>query len=186
MLSALSCDGPVVFMEHKLLSITWREALGSGGRKNVRYDVPAAGERGPVPNAWKPLPFGQAEVRREGSDVTLASLGVSVHRALQAAEQLGRQGVQAEVIDLRTVAPLDRELLVGSVRKTGRVVVVDEDYRECGLSGELAAVLLEAGLTPKYARVCTEGTIPYARALEDATLPNVRRIAEAALRLATG
>jgi pyruvate/2-oxoglutarate/acetoin dehydrogenase E1 component len=183
MLSALSSNGPVVFMEHKLLSVTWREALGSGGRKTVEFDVPARGARGPVPNAWKPLPLGQAELLREGSDLTLVGLGVSVHRALQAAELLKRQGVQAEVIDLRTVAPLDRELFVASARKTGRVLVVDEDYAGFGLSGELAAVLLEAGLAPKYARVCTQETIPYARKLEEQTLPNTARIMEAAKHL---
>jgi pyruvate dehydrogenase E1 component beta subunit len=180
MLSALGNEGPVVFMEHKLLSTTWRETLGSGGRKTVQFDVPAEGARGAVPDVWVPLPFGRAAVRREGTMVTLVSLGVGVHRALQAAELLQDTGIEAEVIDLRTVAPLDRETLVGSVRKTGRVVVVDEDYSGFGLSGELAAILLEAGLTPRYARVCTEGTIPYARRLEDETLPNTKRIAEAA------
>jgi pyruvate dehydrogenase E1 component beta subunit len=184
MISALSHDGPVVYMEHKLLSDTWREALGSGGRTTVRFDVPAEGAQGPVPSVWKPIPFGHGELRREGSDVTLISLGISVHRALVAADQLEKQGVHVEVIDLRTVAPLDRELLVRSVRKTARVVVVDEDYTGFGLSGELAAVLLEAGLTPRYARVCTDGTIPYARSLEEETLPNPKRIIEAALRLA--
>jgi pyruvate/2-oxoglutarate/acetoin dehydrogenase E1 component len=183
MLSALGHDGPVVFMEHKLLSATWREALGTGGRKSVRLDVPVEGSHGPVPRVWEPLPFGQAAVRREGADVTMVSLGVGVHRALQAAQEVARQGLQAEVIDLRTVAPLDGELLLRSVRKTGRVIVVDEDYRGFGLSGELAALMLEAGLTPKYARVCTEGTIPYARRLEDEALPNGKRITETALRL---
>ena len=77
-----------------------------------------------------------------------------------------------------------RWTIVESVTKTGRLLVVDEDYREFGLAGELAAVCLEAGLSPRYARVCVEDTLPYARRLEDAALPNVDRIVEAATSLA--
>ncbi|MFO7609391.1 MAG: transketolase C-terminal domain-containing protein, partial [Candidatus Krumholzibacteriia bacterium] len=163
MLAALQADGPVLLLEHKLLSESWLDFLGYGGRSTVAYDVPAAGARGPVPDKWKPLPIGKAAWRRRGDDVTIISVGVGVHRALQAADELCKEGVSAEVLDLRTVAPLDREALCQAVARTGRLLVVDEDYERFGLSGEVAAVVLETGLPVTYARVCTQTTIPYAR-----------------------
>jgi pyruvate/2-oxoglutarate/acetoin dehydrogenase E1 component len=122
-------------------------------------------------------------LRREGKDVTLASVGVGVHRALEAAELLEKDGVIASVLDLRTTSPLDKTAVCEAVAQTGHLLVVDEDYESFGLSGELAAVVLEAGIPLKYARVCTQTTIPYARSLEDQTLPNVERIRTAALTL---
>jgi acetoin:2,6-dichlorophenolindophenol oxidoreductase subunit beta len=183
MLAALQADGPVLLLEHKLLSESWLEFLGSGGRSTVAYDVPAAGARGPVPDKWKSLPIGKAAWCRRGDDVTIVSVGVGVHRALQAADELCKEGVSAEVLDLRTVSPLDREALCQAVARTGRLLVVDEDYERFGLSGEVAAVVLETGLPVTYARVCTQTTIPYARNQEDAVLPNVERIRMAALTL---
>jgi pyruvate/2-oxoglutarate/acetoin dehydrogenase E1 component len=183
MLAACQHDGPVVFLEHKLLSDYWLEYMGSGGRKTVSFDVPPAAARGPVSLPWKPIPIGQASVRRNGNDLAIVSVGVGVHRALEAAELLEAQGVSAGVLDLRSVSPLDNEMICDVVAQTGRMLVVDEDYQDFGLSGELAAIVLEAGIPVRYARVCTTGTIPYARALEEETLPNVRRIAQAAMRL---
>ena len=127
--------------------------------------------------------MGKADILKHGKDLTLVSLGVGAHHALQAGALLEKQGVSCEVIDLRWVAPLDREVLRASVARTGRIVVVDEDYECCGLSGEIAALLLESGLQPGYARVCTKSTIPYARNLEDQTLPSVFRIVDAAQHL---
>ncbi len=176
MLAALQHAGPVIFLEHKLLSESWLEFLGSGGRRNVQYDVPKAGTRGPVPRKWEPLPLGKAAIAREGTDVTVASVGVGVHRALEAADILDKEGISTAVLDLRTVAPLDKETLCEMVDQNGRLLVVDEDYEGFGLSGELAAVVMEAGIPLKYARVCTQTTIPYARNLEDQALPNVDRI----------
>jgi len=183
MRSAIAHEGPVIFLEHKLLSDLWRESLGTGGRDNVELDVPAAGVEGDVQSDLPPVPFGEAEVRRVGGDITVASLGVGVHRALEAAADLSAEGVECEVLDLRTVRPLDASAIVTSVRKTGRLLVVDEDFEQFGLSGELAARVLEAGLTPRYARVCVEGTLPFARDLEQASLPNVERISAAARSL---
>lgn len=183
MLAALQHDGPVIFLEHKLLSETWLEFLGSGGRRNIEYDVPAKGTRGPVPRKWEPLPIGKASLRREGTDVTVVSVGVGVHRAMEAAEILEKEGISAAVLDLRTVAPLDKTLLCDLVAQTGRLLVVDEDYEGFGLSGELAAVVLEADIPVKYARVCTQTTIPYARSMEDQILPNVERIRKAIIDL---
>ena len=92
-------------------------------------------------------------------------------------------GITAAVLDLRSVSPLDEEAIVQAVSESGRLLVVDEDYRRFGLSGEVAAVALEAGLKFQFARVCTDETIPYARDLEDKILPNVSRIYSAALAL---
>ncbi len=176
MLAALQHDGPVIFFEHKLLSESWLEILGSGGRSTVQYDVPTDGARGPIPKKWQPIPIGKAVIRRTGKDVTLVSIGVGVHRALEVAEALALEGISVEVLDLRTVSPLDKNALCKSIASTGRLLVVDEDYQGFALSGELAAVVLEEGIPFNYVRVCTQTAIPYARHLEDQTLPNVRRI----------
>ena len=176
MLAALQHDGPVIFLEHKLLSETWLEFLGSGARSTVQYDVPADGAKGPVPQNWEPVPIGKAFLRRAGGDVTIVSVGVGVHRALEAAQALETEGISVGVLDLRTVSPLDNAAVREVVALTGRLLVVDEDYEGFGLSGELSAVVLEAGISCKYARVCTQTTIPYARQLEDQTLPSKLRI----------
>jgi pyruvate dehydrogenase E1 component beta subunit len=186
MATALRHPGPVVLLEPKLLSGFFLEMLGRGGRDTVRFDVPSAGARGDLGEAPERVPFGRAAIRREGTDLTICSLAVAVHRALAAAEELARAGVSCEVIDLRSLRPLDVETVVRSVAKTGRLLVADEDYREYGLSGELAAVALEAGLTPRFARVCVEDTLPYAPHLEQRALPNVERIVAAARGLASG
>lgn len=183
MISAIEDDGPVVYLEHKLLSDLWLDYMGIGGRKTIRFDVPAEGASGPVPDSWEPVPLGKASVLREGSDLTLASLGVGVHRSLEASDILEKQGISAGVIDLRSVSPLDQETILEEVSKSRRLLVVDEDYKNFGLSGELAAVILESGLSAKYGRVCTEDTIPYSRRLEEQTLPHTARIVDSALKL---
>jgi pyruvate/2-oxoglutarate/acetoin dehydrogenase E1 component len=183
MLAALQHDGPVIFLEHKLLSETWLEFLGSGARRTVQYDVPTEGAKGAVPQHWESLPIGKAVLRREGSDVTIVSVGVSVHRALESAQILEAEGISAGVLDLRTVSPLDEEAVREAVEQTGRLLVVDEDYECFGLSGELSAVVSEAGISCKYARVCTQTTIPYARHLEDRILPNKERICNSVRQL---
>lgn len=182
-LAALKHDGPVVFLEPKLLSGAWLDFLGSGGRKTVQYDVPDAGARGPVPRKWEPLPIGKALLRRQGDHISIVSVGVGVHRSLQAAEMLQREGLSAGVLDIRTISPLDRAALCEAAARTGRVLVVDEDYEAFGLSGEIAAVLLEEGLSVGYERVCTRETIPYARRLEDEALPSTDRICAGARKL---
>ena len=186
MLTALQGDEFVVFLTPKLLDIQMLEYLAGDSRKTVDFTsiIPADGIRGEVPAVVEPIPFGKAAVRREGSDVALISLAVGVHRCMEAAEVLADQGIQAEVLDLRTVAPLDREAIVAAAAKTGRVVVVDEDYTRAGLTGEVAALLLESGTSAKYARVAVEQTIPFAPHLEHAVLPNVDRILAAVRGLA--
>jgi len=176
MLAALQYDSPVVFLEHKLLSETWLEFLGSGGRKNVHFDIPIDGARGIVPRKWKPIPIGKAVLRRDGTDVVLVSVGVGVHRAMEAAKILENEGISVAVLDLRTIAPLDKMTLCSIAAQTGHMVVIDEDYEGFGLSGEVAAVVMEAGIDVKFARVCTQTTIPYARSMEETVLPNIERI----------
>ncbi|MCP5106521.1 MAG: pyruvate dehydrogenase [bacterium] len=183
MLAALEFDGPVVYMEHKLLSDYWLDYLGAGGRKTVEYDVPPEGASGPVTKTQEKVPIGKAVTRREGNDITIVSLGVGVHRSLEAAEILEQHGISAGVIDLRTVSPLDRAAVCAAVKNSGCLLCVDEDYERFGLSGELAAILMEEGIAAEYGRVCTQTTIPYARRLEDEILPNTRRIVDTASRL---
>lgn len=180
MLTAVLEDGPVVYLEHKLLADYWLDYMGIGNREGVAFDVPAAGAEGDVGVPIVPVPLGKAATLREGGDLAFVSLGVSVHRCMEAAGALATEGVRSTVLDLRSVSPLDRDAVLEAARRCRRVLVVDEDYMSFGLSGEIAAVIAEAGIDARYARVCTEGTIPYARRLEDEALPNVRRIMEAA------
>jgi acetoin:2,6-dichlorophenolindophenol oxidoreductase subunit beta len=183
MLAAVRDEDPVVVLEHKLLSEAWLDYMGGSRRAGVRFGVPAGGAKGEVELPVAPLPIGVAALRRSGDDVVLVSVGVGVHRALEAAQFLAQSGIEASVLDLRTVAPLDREALVGLARDSGRVVAVDEDYTRGGLTGEIAAVMAEAGVAARFARVAVDGVIPYARDLEEAALPTVHRIVEAARRL---
>jgi len=121
-------------------------------------------------------------VKREGADATVVTLGLHVHRALDAAETLADEGVDCEVIDLRTLVPLDTDAIVESVRKTGRLVVVDEDYRSFGLTGEVTARVAERALGDLEAveRVAMPDVpIPYARPLEEEVLPGSEDVADA-------
>jgi pyruvate dehydrogenase E1 component beta subunit len=186
MLAAVDHPDPVIFLEHKLLSDYWLDYLGGARRPGVEFDVPADGAAGEVPDPLAAVPLGSAALRRDGGDLAMVSLGVGVHRCLQAAEVLAGDGVETAVLDLRSVAPLDTRAVVDLARATGRVLVVDEDYTRGGLSGEVAAVLAEEGTGATYARVTTEDTIPYARELEAAALPNVPRILAAARALLAG
>jgi len=184
MLAAIQSEDPVVYLEHKLLSAMWLEWMGGARRANVTFDVPSAGAAGLVADPPDPVPIGKAKLCREGRDLTVVSVGVGVHRSLAAAERLDiENGLSTTVIDLRTVTPLDTGAIRTAATKTGRVLVVDEDYVHFGLSGEVAAVVAEAGLAATVGRVGTAGAIPYARQLEDAVLPSVERIVEQSLRL---
>ena len=120
--------------------------------------------------------FGKASVKREGKDITIVSLGVGVHRALESAQQLEGKHISAEVIDLRYVVPLDNTTILNSVYKTGRLLVVDEDYKQFGLSGELAALVLENSQHLKFGRVCIDQTIPYSHAKEIQVIPGQNKL----------
>lgn len=145
---------------------------------------------GEVPEGDMIIPLGQAAVRREGSDVTLISYGKMVHTCAQAAETLAGQGVSAEVIDLRTLKPLDEATILASVRKTGRVVIVHEASRLCGVGAEIAALLSEQAFGALKAPVVRltgpDAPAPASYPLEQAFLPQAEGIVRAAAQLLSG
>jgi pyruvate/2-oxoglutarate/acetoin dehydrogenase E1 component len=128
-----------------------------------------------------------ARVHRSGSDVTLVTYGASLWRCVAAAEALAAGGIEAEIIDLRSLRPLDDATILASVRRTRRVVIVDEGWRTCSLSAEIAMRIMEQGfydLDAPIARVCTEEVpIPYPKHLEEAALPSPARIVAAVKRM---
>jgi len=174
MTAAVRCDDPVVYMFHKgVMGLPWMA-------KNPR-------SVGPVPEEEYEVPIGKAKVVREGTDLTIVTVSLSLHHSLDVAEKLAGEGIDAEVIDLRTIVPLDREAIAASVSKTKRLLVVDEDYQSFGLSGEVIASVVEREPTALTAveRVCTPDVpIPYAHDLEYAVLPTRDRIEAAVRRLA--
>lgn len=176
MTSAIRDDSPVVYMFHKgVMGLPWMA-------KNKRsIDV--------VPEGEHLVPIGKANVVHPGDDVTVVTLSLSVHHALDVAEQLAGEGIGVEVLDLRSLVPLDREAILTSVAKTGRLVVVDEDYLSFGLSGEVVATVTEHDPTlftaPPVRVAMPDIPIPYAHDLEHAVLPRQGRI-EAAVRKVLG
>ena len=160
--AAIRDPNPVIFIEHKLLYNT----------------------RGPVPAGDHVEPLGRCAVRRPGRDVTLVATSRMVLEALAAAEALAEDGIEAEVIDVRTLRPLDAETIVASVRRTHRAVVVNEGWRTCGYGAELAATIAEAAFEYLDAPVARLGAadraVPYAQPLETESIPSAARIAAAA------
>src|SRR5262249_49598543 len=158
---ALACDDPVIFLEH-------REILGV---------------KGPVPAEDYEIDFGRAAVVRPGRDVTVVALALMVHHALKACAVLEKEGVSVEVIDPRTVAPLDVETVTRSVAKTGRLLIVDEAFAPFGIGAEIAAQLADRGFDDLDAPVRRLNGLhtptPYSPALEAAVVPNPERIAQA-------
>lgn len=170
MTAALREDNPVVFMYHKgLQGMGW---LGTERGATVH-----------VPSDPYEVEIGKAAIAREGSDLTIVSVGIGVHHALRAAEQLEGEGVSVEVVDLRSLVPLDREAIRTSVAKTGRLIVVDEDYHSFGMSGEIIATVAEhdpAMLKAPPARVAfPDVPIPFARVMERYCLPDADKIVTA-------
>jgi pyruvate/2-oxoglutarate/acetoin dehydrogenase E1 component len=167
LIMAIRDNNPVLFMEHKLL---YRS-------------------KGLVPEEEYTIPLGQAQVKREGRDVTLLAYSIMVPRAMKAAEELAGEGIELEVIDLRSLKPLDEECIVGSVSKTGRVLILHESPRTGGFGGELAAVVAESEAfdyldAPIRRLAGRDIPIPYNRSLERATVPQIEDIVEAARALA--
>ncbi len=174
MIAAIREDNPVVYMFHKgVLGLGWM--------------TPNPRATGEVPEEPYEVPIGKANVVREGTDLTIATIGLSVHKALDAAEQLEEKGISAEVLDLRSLVPLDREGIVASVEKTHRLMVVDEDYHSFGMSGEVITTAIEGAfdyLDAPPVRVTTPDIpIPYSRPLEQWALPSIERIVEASSNL---
>ncbi len=176
MTSAIRDDSPVVYMFHKgVMGLPWMA-------KNPRsIDV--------VPEGDYTVPIGRANVVREGTDVSVVTLSLSVHHALDVAEKLEGDGISVEVLDLRSLVPLDREAILTTVGKTRRLVVVDEDYHSFGMSGEVVATVADEdpGLfaAPPVRVAVPDVPIPYAHSLEYAVLPRHDRI-EAAIRKVLG
>jgi len=171
--AAVQDPDPVVFLEHKRLLTT----RASGFRHGTD-----------VPEERYVVALGEADVVRAGGDVTIATLSLSVSHALEAAEILAGEGIEAEVVDLQTLVPLDDATIAESVGRTGKLLVVDEDYRSFGLSGEVVTRVLERlgpGALRAVERLAVPDVpIPAARTLEEAVYPGVEAIAAAARRLA--
>ncbi len=156
--TAIADPNPVIFAEHGLLY----------------------GKRGEVPDEHYTVPMGEAAVRREGSDITLAAYGRMVYTSLEAADRLAKRGIEAEVIDLRTLQPLDTDTIIRSVEKTNRVVIVEENWRTGGFSAEIASTVQEAAfdyLDGPVGRVNGHDVpAPYNATLEDMQIPDADRI----------
>ncbi len=166
MKTALRSNDPVFFLEHKSL-------LNS---------------KGPVPDEEYLIPFGEAEVRREGSDVSVIAIGLMVNKTLEACDELAQEGISVEVIDPRTLAPLDIDTLMASVHKTGRLLIVDEDFGPCGIGAEIAAQVVARGFDDLDAPIQrlngAHTPVPYSPPLEAAVVPDTKRIAQAIRDLA--
>jgi len=172
MIQAIRDDNPVVFMYHKgIMGLPWMAYF--------------EGSSNAVPEEAYAIPFGQAKIVKEGSDLTIVSISQMVQKAVLAANELAEQGIHAEVIDLRTLVPLDKESVLKSVRKTGRLLIADEDYLGFGLTGEIAALIAEnldtVTLKAPIKRLAVPNVpIPYSRPLEQFVIPQVANIVLAA------
>ncbi|MBN1266108.1 MAG: alpha-ketoacid dehydrogenase subunit beta [Anaerolineales bacterium] len=167
LIASIRDDNPVVFIEHKLLYKT----------------------KGEVPEEMYTIPLGKADIKREGSDMTIIATSIMVSRSLEAAKKLAEEGISVEVIDPRTLRPLDSETIINSVKKTGKVLIVHEAVKTSGFGSELAAMIAESEAfgyldAPIQRLAGREMPIPYNRNLEYNTVPQVENIIEAARNLA--
>jgi 2-oxoisovalerate dehydrogenase E1 component beta subunit len=167
--SAVRDDNPVLFLEHKWIY------------RRIKEQVPTE------PDFL--VPIGKADVKREGTDVTIVTYGAMVHRALEAAESLAAKSVSAEIVDLRTVYPLDEEAVLRSIEKTSRAIVLSESYRFVGIGAEVAALIAEKAFEHLDAPVIRLSPpnlpVPFSPPLEDAFLPSVADIESAAEKLSS-
>jgi pyruvate dehydrogenase E1 component beta subunit len=166
MISAIRDDNPVVFVEHKVL-----------------YSM-----KGDVPDINEPIPLGVADIKREGSDVTVVATGLMVHKALKAAEILSKEGIEVEVIDPRTLFPLDKEKIFNSLKKTHKIVIVTEEVKRGSWGGELAALIAEEMFDYLDAQIVRIGAlntpIPFTTVLENVVIPNEEDIIKAVKSIA--
>lgn len=174
MTAAIRDPNPVIYMFHKRL-----QGMGWLGTEK--------GATVACPEEPYTVEIGKAKTVREGVDITIVSLGMGVHWALQAAEKLASDGVSAEVVDLRSLVPLDRDHVFASVKKTGRLIVVDEDYKSYGITGEIIATIVERDISVLKAspqRVAfPDIPIPYSRSMEYWALPSAEKIVAAYQRM---
>jgi acetoin:2,6-dichlorophenolindophenol oxidoreductase subunit beta len=165
LIQAIRDDDPVMFFEHKML-----------------YDVEED-----VPEGAYTIPFGEANVVREGKDVTIVALGRMVMLAMQAADALARDGISCEVIDPRTTSPLDADTILDSVENTGRLVVVDEAHPRCSMATDIAALVAQEAFDALKAPIqmvtAPHTPVPFSPALEDLYLPNAEKIASAVRKI---
>ena len=156
--SAIRDDNPVIFIEHKDLYKT----------------------EGEVPKGEYLTPIGKADIKREGSDVSLISHSRMVLRCLEASEALAKEGIEAEVVDLRSLTPLDKQTVLASVAKTGRAVIVDEGYKNVGVGAEIAALLANEGFdylnTPVKRVAGLDCPVPFNKSLERVVIPEAKEI----------
>jgi len=167
LIESIRDDNPVLFLEGKLLYKT----------------------KGEVPEEPYTIPLGKADIKREGRDLTIITYSIMVKRALEAADQLAQEGIDVEVIDLRTLKPLDKETIIASVKKTGKVLILHEAAKTGGFGGELAGVISESEAfdyldAPIVRLAGRDMPIPYNRTLEYHTVPQVENIVETARKLA--
>ena len=157
--SAIRDEDPVMVFEHKGLY---------------------SSAKGPVPEEPYVIPFGKADIKREGKHVTVVATSLMVHKAINAAQTLEKEGISLEIVDPRTIVPLDKKTILESVKKTSKLVIVDEDYERCGFASEIAAMVAEEGLfylDSPIRRVATPNVpIPYSPALEKVVIPDEDRI----------
>jgi len=166
LISAIRQDDPIFFFEHKFL-----------------YGI-----KGPVPEESYTVPIGKADVKRAGNDVTVVAVGRMVHLALEAAAQLEKEGTSVEVVDPRSLSPLDEDTILASVKKTGRLVVVDESHPRCSVATDIAALAATKGLEYLDAPVKTvtggHTPVPFSPILERAYLPSTEKIVAAIREIA--
>jgi len=166
--TAIRDNNPVVFLEHK---------------KTYRL------VRGEVPDEEYTIPLGVADVKRQGRDLTVVTYGLTLHYCLEAAQQVAAEGIDVEVVDLRTLTPLDTDTVLESVTKTGKLLIVHEDNITGGVGAEIAALVAEQAfehLDAPITRLCGPDvpTMPYAKTLEDAYMPDTEKITQALRKLA--
>ena len=154
LIEAIKNDNPVIFVEHKKLYA----------------------EKGPVPEERYTIPFGKAEIKRKGTDITMVATHAMVLRSLVAAEEAAKEGIDVEIVDPRTLTPLDKVTILDSVKKTGRLLVTDEGHKTCGVAAEISALVAEEAIfylkAPVY-RVCSPDTpVPFSPLLEQAYIPD--------------
>ncbi|RLC33986.1 alpha-ketoacid dehydrogenase subunit beta [Candidatus Shapirobacteria bacterium] len=178
MTTAMRLNDPVMILEHKLL---YGSASPGGGKAPSDKTVSEIGSE--VPEEQYTIPFGRADIKREGSDVTIIATLVMVHRALAAAEELQSEGISCEIIDPRTIVPLDVDTIVESIRKTNRAVIVSEDVRRGGVGAEILAEINEHAfvyLDAPVVRVNADNTpIPFGPASERNVIPQIEDIKQA-------
>ena len=166
--AALRSPDPVLFLEHK---------------KTYRLI------KGEAPEGDYVVPIGKADIKRPGRDLTVIAYGLMLHEALSAAEMVAPEGIEVEVVDLRTLAPLDKQTILGSVKKTSKVVIVHEDTKTGGLAGEISAIIAEEAfehLDGPITRVCAPDVpgVPFSHPMQDFYMPNANKIAAAIRQLA--